>query len=453
MTEYSAQLESKLRALGLSTDASKWVMKAMDPVRGGPSQIPDAIQVPTLAPEYKVAQVINAPSSTNWDCLIITPPSDRVAFYFATGPTGINFADTVATVNGYAENTGYVTGSTLRASSVNTATGSWTSGLAAESVAGASNELPTMWRTAARSLTVYATGSELYNQGTVYAGQYARTGAPTVSQQLGTTPLAVANVDLVALPLREQDMAVMTPGFYTSSAKEGVYSVHRLTGPAQEFVQPRNADKWRSADGQWIQHSLTDPTNYNTATLHAPRFLNDNYWGISPVVPLSGLGACSSGFDAGCTWGVTIFRGLHPQMSLTVKTVTSLELVPSAAAPSRQFIKPAMRFEPTAIAAYYALASELPTCMASKHNFLGSILPILSSVAAKVLPFLAPAIGQGITGVAGAVANRINPPAPTPRPAIRAPRASSVSSRRSVASSRGSRRVKIAKRQPRKSRR
>lgn len=449
LADYAVQLESKLKALSLSTDAAKWVMKAMDPVRGGPSQIPDAIQIPTLAPEYKVSQVLNAPGVSNWDCMIITPPSDRVAFYYATGASGIDFSTTLGIATGYAENNAALTGATLSSASCNTTSGAWVSGLSPSSVTAVSNELPAMWRTAARSLTVYATGSELYNQGTVYAGQYARSAVPTCAQAISTTPPTVLNLDVVALPLAEQDMAVMTPGFYTASAKEGVYSVHRLTGPAQEFVTPTAPQKWRSADGTWMNFSLSDPTNVNPQTLHVPRFLMDNHNSVSPVLPIGGMSWASSGFDNGCTWGVTIFRGLHPQMSLTVKTVTALELVPSVAAPSRQFIKPPMRYEPTAIAAYYALASELPSCMGSKHNFLGSILPILSSVASKVLPFLAPMLGQGISSLANAATSRLGriaapaTPAPTPRPALRS---SSMRSRRTAsASSRGSRRVTIKK--------
>lgn len=435
------QLESKLRAMTLSPEAARWVMKALDPVRGGPSQIPDAIQVPTLVPEYKVTNVIGAPGVANWDCIIITPPSDRVGFYFATGPQGIDFSDTVASVNSNIVNTSYTVSPAgqLTGASVTNASGAWQTGVGGWRTT-ASSELPAMWRTSARSTTVYATGSELYNQGTVYAGQYARKSSQALARavSLAGGQDVVVMCEAYALPLREQDMAVMTPGFYTASAKEGVYSVNRLTGPAQEFITPAVATQWMTTDGLATVHSTTDPTNKNCCVQSYPRIYNDSFWAVSPVVP-PGLGpdAFSSGFDQGCTWGVTIFRGLHPQMSLTVKTVTCLEVVPTSAAPSRQFIKPPMKFEPTAIAAYYALASELPCCMAAKHNFLGSILPMISSIASKVLPFLAPALGQGLSALGGAVARKYTAPptpAPTPRPAIRASSVASHSTRRSTVS-------------------
>lgn len=45
-SEYAALLERKLKEMSLSDSAARWVMKAMDPVRGGPTQVPDAVQVP-----------------------------------------------------------------------------------------------------------------------------------------------------------------------------------------------------------------------------------------------------------------------------------------------------------------------------------------------------------------------------------------------------------------------
>lgn len=444
MSDYSVQLETKLKAFGLTTEAAHWVMKALDPVRGGPTQIPDAIQVPTLVPEYKVTSVINAPppGTGNWDCIVITPPSDRIGFYYATGPSGIDFSNTVATINSSVANSTLVLSpdSQLRGAPTTVAGGIWTDGTLQYRTA-CSSEMPESWRTSARSTTVYATGSELYNQGTVYAGQYARKRVQSCARAYdpGVGQHVVVDCAAYALPLREQDMAVMTPGFYTASAKEGVYSVNRLTGPAQEFVSMVSPTQWMSVDAANMITNLTDPTNKNLRTMSIPRIVDDAYWVLSPVLPPTSDTASSS-FDDHCTWGVHIFRGLHPAMSLTVKTVTCLEIVPTSAAPSRQFIKPPMRYEPTAIAAYYALASELPSCMAAKHNFLGSILPVLSSVASKVLPFLTPLVGQGLTALGSYVSQpraqpekAIAPPPPTPR----------VKRASSVASSVRSRRVKV----------
>ncbi len=447
---YTAQVEAKLKALTLSPEGARWVMKALDPVRGGPQKIPDAVQVASLCPEYKSTLVINAPSgigTSNWDCLILLPPSDTVAAYYATNITGIDFSTSVASFNGVLNvSTPAVTSSTLTGAAVSTGGGIWTNGVVSYRVA-ASPELPAMWRTSARSATVYATGSDLYNQGTVYAGQYAvqpySLGAQAEANS-GTSDV-VYNLDGICVPLKEADMATMTPNFYTTSAKEGVYTVHRMTGPAQRFVTATSPARWRSGDGLNIVHSLVDPTNINSFATHIPRFMQDDFSLVSPVVPPTAGRACSStSFDYNTTWGVIIFRGLHPSMSLTLKTVVGLELVPTPAAPSRQFISPPAKYDPQAMTAYYALANELPSCMASKHNFLGTILPAISAVASKVLPFLAPMAGQALQALGAHVQARAAPPPivnPPPAPSVR--RAASVASTRSRVSLRARKRVKV----------
>lgn len=455
-TEYATQLEGKLKQLALTPAGISWVMKALHPVTPGAVQMPDPIQVCALAPEYKTSNVINAPPGLapggNWDAIIVSPPGDRTAFMWSTGAAGIDFALSIGLAGGAVMHSGSAD-HTVAAR-----------GLGFDNVTGAplpigqwytqySVEQPACWRTVARSTTVYATGSALYNQGTVYSAQYARKASPAignaVSRAVGFGGLL--NFDQVALPLQEADMAAMTPGFYTGPAEQGVYSVHRLTGPAQAFTQPRQITSWRDVGGVGTYYSMQDAGNFNYQCLHWPRFLTDNQSVLTQVFPaISSYG--DSGYDDNCTWGVTIFRGLHPQMSLTVKTVCNLELVPCSEAPSRQFVKPPARYDPQAIAAYYAIASEVPCCMASKHNFFGTILPVLSQVASRVLPYLAPAAGQLLSSLGSSLAAPRPAPAPERRVVVAAPRrASSASSRVSRVSSRApKRKVKAAKRRTRR---
>lgn len=463
MAEYSAQVEAKLKSLSLSPEAARWVMKALDPVRSAPCRIPDAVQVSALVPEYRASVVIGAPAgigASNWDCCIVLPPSDTIGAMYATNAAGIDFSNTVAATNSVLSNSIPIAGpsGSLAGAQVSTVSGT-VSGIGSYRPM-YSPELPTMWRTAARSATVYATGSELYNQGTVYAGQYSRKTMPTGGQamSIGAGNHAVVVTEVVDVPLREQDMAVITPGntYYTAAAKEGVYSVHRLTGPAQSFVQLEGLTRWRSTDGTLMMFNTSDPTNYTSQTASVARIRTDDFTYLSPNFPPSSALFASTSFDQNCSWGVIIFRGLHPSMSLTLKTITNLEVVPSVNAPSRQFVTPPSRFEPTALSAYYAIASEMPCTMPSKYNFLGAILPAISAVASKVLPFLAPAIAPVLSGLAQRLAGTTQPPqalvAPPNEEARRPVRASSVGSRASRlsrGSTRSKRKVRIAKRKPR----
>lgn len=418
--DYSVRVEARLRALGITSPAAGWVMKALHPVSGAPQSIPDSQQVSCLLPEYRTNTVISAPTATgtnNWDLLLVFPPSDTIACYYATGPTGIDFRTTNGSSTGVVTHvTQNTTLATINQGLVfDIATNAFTAFGGTYFVA-VSNDMPAAWRTAARSATVYSTGSDLYNQGTIYAGQYARPTIPTnLAVNFGNN--YTLNQDVVSVPLSEIDMSILTPGMYTAAAREGVYTVHRLSGPAQNFTSPRHVDPWFTYPSWYVpfigaggQGAACTPS-----TLTFPSFLNSDSVHLSPAFSFGAVAGPtvpigSSGFDQNTTWGVVICRGLHYLQSLTVKTVAVLEEVPLPNAPTRQFVTSPAKYEPTAMAAYYAIASEVPDCMAAKHNFLGTLLPILGQVATRLWPYLAPALGT----LASGVAQRLLPAPPLP---------------------------------------
>jgi len=454
---YSAQLESKLKAMTLSPSAAHWVAKALHPVVGAPALIPDAIQVTSLLPEYRNTAVIGAPAGLgaglNWDCCFIFPPSDTQAAFYTSGASGIDFATTIGLAAGHVVNAPVGVSGANNISTIPVVLATGVVGPNFPVRAAYSFEHPVCWRTSSRSATVYATGADLYNQGTVYGGQYAR--KVSAIPGLGFTavapgaPTAIMGLDVVNVPLRETDLAVQTPNLYTTSAREGVYTVHRLTGPSQEFVTRRGFGTARDSTLTSLLIDATDSTSRCSLTAQGIRFAQDDPEFISPILPPVDETWLSSGWDDHCTWGVVIFRGLHPQMSLTLKTVVVLELVPEVAAPSRQFVVPPAKYEPTAMAAYYALASEVPTTMAAKYNFLSALLPVLAGVASKVLPFLAPAahaLVNGLGGALGGALDRASQPEPQRevRTVVRNPPPTPRRVRtRSVSTSRSGRQVKI----------
>jgi len=480
---YSAQLEAKLKSFSLSPNAAHWVAKAMHPVWGAPSTIPDAVQVDSINPEYKNTLVLSCPTSintANWDAYILLPPSDTTAAIVAYGPTGTNFATATYAPGG---TTGIVASSQVltvplvstlnfNAMEVTTSTTAPAWAAAGPFQSAFSAEQPACWRTTARSATLYSSGSDLYNQGTVYAGQYARVPR---HQPLGTTVnltgtfmnYAAVSLEDVDLPLDENTMELMTPSIYTAPVREGVYTVHRLTGPSQDFVAGAIISGWDVLGTTTTCLALPPRLALNAPYTFGSQFriantLNLGYapWpqGL-PATANSQVQSFSTNFDSRCTWGVIILRGMHPLQTLTLKTVVNVEFMPTDASPSRQFTKPSLKYEPTAMAAYYALAGEAPTCMAAKHNLFGTLIPMLTNIASKVLPFLAPIAGralgslaplagQGISHMADRLTKAYEPSRVTEAVVERvAPRrASSVRSVRSRASSARSVRVKSAKR-------
>lgn len=458
---YASQLETKLKAFSLSTEAAQAVMKALHPVFGPAVQWPDSVSVPTIVPQYTNTLVLSAPgglASPTWDACVISVPSDNIAAFWATGEAGTNFGTTVSDAFGVIAN----------ATAVNSVAGTppyagvqaFTSSPTVVPFNGAwSSELPTMWRTVAKSLTAYSAGSALYDQGTCYAGQYSRDiiDSPSGINENTSGSGIVSALSSVEIPLDEETMALMTPNLYVAPAREGVYSVHRLSGPSQPFVQKKECNVWSNPDHSNTWVGIVIPGGSGTYALPTNRYIRFRQVGstpgtsvptdrLTPAFPYSPMAYPSTGFDSGCSWGVTIFRGLHPLQTVCIKTVTVVELVPSVFSPNRQFIKPPCRFEPTAIQAYYAIASEMPDCVASKHNLFGTLLPILSSVASRVLPFLAPALKAGAQTLLGTVASRLSAPSAAPQaapaqvrgmpqmlrvPSSLRPRSRSVGSRRS----------------------
>lgn len=478
---YLTSVQAKLTNRGLSPAAAEFITKTLHPVVGSPVQIPDPVSISTVNPEYRIEQTFTAPpayltNSVNWDLLIISPPSDRIAFYYAIVPNGTDFRTFGAYVpaGGTPSSAQGVAGYTA---AVGTQAGATTTLLqVANSLTvpalSANDTVPmfisaqglTCWRGVSRSLTAYATGSDLYNQGTVYGGQFARRSVRNIG---GLTTSTLYVPEFVDLPLSETDLSLLTTNLYTAPAKEGLYSIHRLTGPVQDFVIPVNPSVWNSnsllAPGTGL--SLTtglivdSPYAQFTPALSIPVF--PNYTVNPPTAsPLTlnifpsaaDVNFGSTSFDSHQTWGVAIFRGLNPNMSITVKSVFALEFVPMVNSPARQFLKGPCCYDPLALSAYYAIANNLPDTVASRHNFLGTLLSGIASVASKVLPYIgqafAPVIGDGIRNLAGMAEQKLSaqpavaalkppPMMPTPRPK----RSVSLGSRSSIAS----RKVKIAK--------
>lgn len=374
--------------------------------------------MPALIPQYIINHTVTAPvgigPNETWDMCVISTPGDAL---FAVGyralspvdfrlqeqalPGPISPADQFFLVSQPSTIT-----RTFDSVSVSVATG-------VINTAGCQSygtpEDPTAFRITAKSLTAYSVGSELYNQGTVYAAQYSRRKNQTAGYArapelgVGTTGgFVLCGSDAFDIPLDESDMAPITPGLYVAPAKEGAYIVHRLTGPTQEFVHkqagPRFAQKMPGYAGQGSYYptvgglgvtaricdfvaSQPIPDELHSSPYFNP-FLSTN------VGTLNTTAAVDNGHDDNCTIGIMIFRGLHPLQSITLKSVNAFEFIPSSDSASRNFVKLNPRADPNVMAVYYACAESLPDVMAARHNFLGSLIPALSSIASKALPFL-----------------------------------------------------------------
>jgi len=89
----AAQLRARVVASGISPGAADWLLKGLSPASpvGVGCLIPDTSAAPVAVPENVVQTTISTALVTNWDCVIITPPTFPLLAIVVTGPAGTDF--------------------------------------------------------------------------------------------------------------------------------------------------------------------------------------------------------------------------------------------------------------------------------------------------------------------------------------------------------------------------
>jgi hypothetical protein len=328
---------------------------------------------------------------------------------------------------------------------------------------------PMRWRSTARSSTEYLVASDLNNQGTVTSGQYTPRIAPQRSWEVvgsATNPALNWAWDVMEVPLTEYNMVQMNPRVRVAPAKYGVYQPLYNGGPTFEWATGRPFPMVGFASAPWaVNGVLVTPAvaahQDGVYVGSMPSYVSPmdpttlvalDSWQIPPDAPsgvLTGHTPYTWGTD-NTNVGISIYRGLSGAASITIKIVLGLELLPAPASSIRTFTTPAAPNEPNAMQLYYDMVAEMPGSYPASSNFLNAVISAASILLPQLLPHL-PAIVSSVVNAfkprnpsaadqpelkTSAVSQaRIAPPPPPP-PAIRSRAAS-------VASSRGSRKVKV----------
>jgi len=273
---------------------------------------------------------------------------------------------------------------------------------------------PHAFRHLYRGITCHLTASAINDGGTVYATQL--TGRHRVSpvgrvDVGGTTIVQEAHFHI---PLEETSLAQLSPEPYIGNAKEGVYLPLRLQGPVQPFALGAipviaNSDIV-TAPPLTLAFDYGGPTVGQVPVMdNAPitalpsqaSWINDFLGGRFPTNAFT-LGDLA--YD-NLSVGVIIFRGLAGPAgagfgaSVTVKTMIGMEVVPRIESPERSFVRAPAECDSRALAAYYALAYELPDAFPASYNFFGTLLPMLGNLASKIWPVVRqvlPTIGSAV---------------------------------------------------------
>jgi len=312
-----------------------------------------------------------------------------------------------------------------------------------------------------KSVTIELVAPAVADQGDVYAGQYpmdVRQSFPNVtglnSEVTGNQLIHIRNH--VAVPFNESDLTLSACNPYVGRARDGVYMPLRLMGPTQPFadVSYNGGVGYGTAlsAGGSSTSIIPNALNSSQTTVQYPRLFvpvtgdsgatNANTFSALPTQFANYFP--DTGYD-NTGVGVVIFRGLAAgggggfTASLMVKVIDGQEVCPRPTTQDRVYAKPAARYEPRALEAYYALLSELPTAFPARYNALGMLLPVLSNLASRLWPAVA-AGGRAVLRelVGGAVDEKPKPravkaPPPPSAPAVvyRSARAPSVASTKS----------------------
>lgn len=413
-----SDVTKRLEAIGVDPLSRDWLIKALHPAGGSASLgMPDESYVSVLRPEYRDQTVISCPAAlagATWDLLIWRPPADVNILYWAAAAAGFNFSTGVAfpAAVGYLQMQPVSAGPNLQAADI---PGPGTTLYATQNPVAR----PVGWRTQYAGLTCYLTAASIADQGTVFAGQFQRQFFPRRVAQ-GTIQAGVSvlhNYTTTNVPFDENAMLLADPRAYTAPARDGVYMPFRLSGPSQPFVGATSPVTGLFLDAALGFHYATGevaiaagpPVVHGFMPSHLPYNLQPDGLGSyvtspgSSFIPVGGgttfaPPSLDTGYD-NVHQGVVIFRGLSGQASVTCKSYTGLEVIPSVDSPDRVFVKPPVKFNPRAMEAYYAVIHDMPTCYPASYNSFGTILSSIGGVVGKLWPTIkrvVPIVGRAL---------------------------------------------------------
>nr|WPR18284.1 MAG: peptidase A21 family protein [Crogonang virus 57] len=417
MSEYSERIAQQVKALGVSPQGERFLMKALYPP-GTETQvsIPDSAWHPTMRVDSRPAlsfgvgpgAVVDAP----WDACIIAPPGDATAAIIITGPAGTDFSSPTAPANSSVRilsnlSTSFGAGILKSyAASSRVAAGTATE---VQRYARSNPMAVSSFRTTYRGITLHNTSSSLYNGGTLIAAQFA-TGS--VDESLVTFARdglqMYAQMRLFNIPLTDDSLTQMCPGAQAVDAKEGVFMPLRLLGPVQNFVSEASAigastlqttptSAAENVCSQNVAGTLSSSTS--VPSVFVPSYLGGGApsltsgpWWLGAANALAGR-IDDTGYDHVAT-GVIFLRNLPYQASFSLQAYIGIEAVLDTSSPFRSLTMATAAYDPKAMQAYYDIVAGMPFTYPASYNALGAILPYISKAISVVAPHLAPFLGS-----------------------------------------------------------
>lgn len=228
---------------------------------------------------------------------------------------------------------------------------------------------------------VVNTTAEIYKQGsvTVYKSPsgYNHTNLTT---QTGPASTNAIFTELCTSPPATQGEAALYPNSRTWEAKEGVYMIPTMTGPAN-FITPIAAHQ----SGMTIVRG--SPNVIGRAWLPLQTMAGANYPAGNDLLPFDVSGA--------------IFTGLNALSTLQVTVRYVFERIPSIAEPDLLVLtRVPCPYDPMVLEIYSRVMAQMPPGCMVKENPLGEWFREILNVVAKVAPMIGAAVGNFVPGAA-----------------------------------------------------
>lgn len=435
-----------------------WLIKALHPAWTRTcGSIPDHSLVPSITPDYVVQHTLSCPAAiaaggNNWDALIFQPPGDVTAAVMVAAIAGVNWETAGQSANGGADG-GVVGPVFLRTQGFSLASlqrgfNVYTSATSGNFPTAAYTWVPEIQANASRlrykSLTVYPVASDLYNQGTIYAGNFARARARGAdfgkwgfgTQLVGAPPAGFltsalyTSQQMVTVPFDEANMSLLDPSAVGWPFRNGAYIPGRWMNPSIDWT-PRpmlqSSSVFYGTDtaalpaqqrvgglsGTFTPTPVCDQVVFmvsnpggNPAFLPVP-WLNDSLQAATGAIPYEAYE--TSTYDMAIP--VVIVRGMAPPASLTIRCFVGPEYTPDLTSPALQFSKTPVAPAPQVMALYYAILSELGrTVYPSSFNSFATILQSIGNVVKRILPVVGPVVGSLFAGPKREVVAAVEPP-------------------------------------------
>lgn len=419
------RLTESLTSRGLSGEAALWATKALyPPANAHRVPMPALSTSDTLPVDYRQVTTLTAPSANRWDCMILVPPNDAQPVYAIRADAGANFSVTTPPAGGNFNNAsmdilGARTQQTVywRTVAANT-----------PAVQGSTYwpaTLPRASRHTYKSLTVHMTASDLYNGGSVVAGQVPVVPSiPSTGWAVDVTGFqqpAAGSVVWVPttyeIPSDEQTLTRACPGFMSGAAKDGVFMVMKLCNLQGDTFSSGVDLRGRSADfaGSTWAHNWFDvavDASQGSACWSRgavrPVYLavdstgiNDPWWQLGRDI--NGSPQFGTTTRADTSFGVMIFRGLDPNASLQMTLNMGLECTMWPHSSFSTLVSEPAAHAPGALDAYVAIAREMKDAYPASYNSLALLAPVLLNALRAAAPTIARVLPRVVSAAATAL--------------------------------------------------